>query len=60
LPSPAALADDSITTPVPQLSVESASPSATATSSGPMRVIVLLAIVGLVVGVFLLALFARL
>ena len=47
LPSPAAPVDNSI--------VASASPSATPTSSGPMRVIVLLAIVGLVVGVFLLA-----
>ena len=60
LPSPAALVDNSIATPVTQPSVASVSPSATPTSSGPMRVIVLLAIVGLVVGVFLLALLARL
>jgi hypothetical protein len=60
LPNPAGLVDKRIGTPVTQLSVASASPSATPTSSGPMRVIVLLAIVGLVVGEFLLALVARL
>ena len=60
LPSPAALVDNSIATPVTQPSAASVSPSATPTSSGPMRVIVPLAIVGLVVGVFLLALLARL
>src|ERR1700730_5795713 len=55
LPSPAALIDNSIATPVPPPSAASAAPSETLTSSGPMRVIVLLAIVGLAVGVFLLA-----
>jgi Protein of unknown function (DUF4236) len=55
LPSPAALVDNSIATPVTQLSVASASSSATATAGGPMLVIVLLAIVALVVGVFILA-----
>ena len=55
LPSPAALVDNSIATPVTQLSVASASSSATETSGGPMLVIVLLAIVAQVVGVLLLA-----
>jgi|ERR1700687_3504388 len=48
LPRPVALVDDSIATPVMP-------PSERPTSSGPIRVIVLLAIVGLVAGMFLLA-----
>jgi hypothetical protein len=55
LPSTAALVDNSIATPVIPPSVASTARSETPTSSGPMRVIVLLAIVGLVVGMFLLA-----
>jgi|SRR5450759_740370 hypothetical protein len=55
VPRPDALVDQSIATPVMPPFVASASPSETPTSSGPMHVILLLAIVGLVVGVFLLA-----
>src|ERR1700730_8712915 len=57
LPRTVALVDHSVAAPVMPPSVASAAPSETPTSSGPMRVIVLLAIVGLVVGVFLLARF---
>jgi hypothetical protein len=55
LPRPAALVDTTIATPVMPPLVASGAPSETRTSSGLMRVIVLLAIVGLVVGAFLLA-----
>jgi hypothetical protein len=54
-PRPDALVDNSIATQFMPLPVASAAPSQTPTSSAPMRVIVLLAIVGLVVGVFVLA-----
>jgi hypothetical protein len=55
LPSPAALVDHSIATPVMPPSVASAASSETPTSNGLMRVVVLLAIAALVVGVSLLA-----
>ena len=55
LPRPAALVDTTIAMPVMPPLVASGAPSETRTSSGLMRVIVLLAIVGLVVGAFLLA-----
>jgi Protein of unknown function (DUF4236) len=55
LPRPAALVGNSVATPAMPPSAASAAPSETPRSSGPMRVIVFLAIVGLVVGVFLFA-----
>jgi hypothetical protein len=55
LPRPAVLVDNSIATHSMPLPVASAALYETHPSSGPMRVIVLLAIVGLVVGVLLLA-----
>src|ERR1700681_374192 len=51
LTRPAALIDHAVATPVMPLSGASAAPSETPTSSSTMRVIVLLAIAGLVVGV---------
>jgi hypothetical protein len=55
LPRPAALVDTTIATPVMPPLIASGASSETRTSSGLMPVIVLLAIVGLVVGAFLLA-----
>ena len=55
LPRSAALDDNHPTRPVTPPTVASAAPSETSTSSGPVRLFVLLAIIALVAGVFLLA-----
>jgi len=55
LPRPTALDDNHSTTPRTPPTVESAASSETSTSSGPMRIFVLLAIIAVVACVFLLA-----